>query len=185
VDKDWKFMSSKAAVTLLDKHASDASRGDAARELLSHRYLAVTSGQIARELPVVPAKTPGVRFDGGAYLGLLYLADLQTGEVLCATPFEFESAETISVTTSYGHASDYTVRTEATKDFQKQYVTALERTLNKALHELPTTAEAEVEDAPPPPKPEPKKTPPAKKAGPHTKRATPRVQKPTPRATTR
>jgi hypothetical protein len=181
LDKDWEFMSSKAAVTLLDKHAADASRAEAARELLAHRYLAVASGQIARELPVVPATTPGVRFDGGAYLGLLYLADLQTGEVLCAAPFQFESAETISVTTTYGHASDYTVRTEATKDFQKQYVTAVERTLNKALHELPTTAEAEVEDAPPPPKAEPKKTPPAKR----TKKASPRAQKAPPRAKSR
>jgi hypothetical protein len=139
-DNDWEFLNSRAVRGTL------SGDGEAAKELQRSRYLLVMDGAVVRELPAVPATSPNARYDGGAFIGMMFLTDLQSGELLCAAPLIFENSETISVSTYRGsRASDATVRTEARKDFEKNYVSAVEKTLNKVLAEAPEVAEAETD----------------------------------------
>jgi hypothetical protein len=151
-EKGWEFLSTKDVLGFLDEKASKTDRGTSAKELQRQRYLIVADSLLEHELPEVPAKSPGAAYEGGAFVGLMYLADLRSGEVLCTSPLTFENSEHISVTTYHGHASDSTVLTEAKKDFAKQYSAAVEAAVATSLKRAPMTAELEdgdeVDDAP-------------------------------------
>jgi hypothetical protein len=158
---DWEFLNSRAV------RGTFNGEGYQAKQLQAMRYVLVMDSAVARELPTVPSSSPNARYDGGAFIGMMYLADLQAGQVLCASPFVFENSETISVSTYRGsRASDETVRSEALKDFMQQYVSAVEKTLDKVLREAPEVAEADPDaeaDAPAKKAPAAKPPPPAAK----------------------
>ncbi len=171
--KGWEFINSDVMLNALDPKASE--RVKAVKTLFDARYVAVAKSEIARELPTVPASKPGVAYEGGAFIGMLYLGDLQRGEVLCVAPLAFENSDSIKVKTYRGaKASDDEVRTEVNGDLTRQYAKTASKSLDDLFHDKPITASSfglnddepddpDEADAPPPkPAPVPAKKPKAK-----------------------